>query len=846
LAEAEALYRQILDAVPNEVASLHLLGVLHVQRGDFVEAVRVLGAALRINPRLAAAHVNRGVALERLGRFAAALTSYDRAAALDPDDAGTFYNRGNALKELGRFADAVASFDRALALEANHVGACYNRGNALAALKRFAEAAASYERALALKPDHAGAWLNRGIALHELKRFDESIASHDKALVLKPDHAAALVNRGITLLELGQFDAALASFDRAIALEPELAEAFGGRGNALRGLKRLDEAVASYDRAIALRPDDAAAHSNRADGLRALRRPADALASCERAIALKPDFAEAWINRGIALMEMRRYEDAVASYDRAIALKPDDARAFYNRGIALADLRLFDAALASFEQAIGLKADYADAFDNRGRVLKELKRFGAAAASYDQARALAPNHKYAFGGLADCAIKTCDWAWRDRLSDEVRRRAAGGESILPPFLLLGYCDDAALQLACARNCLLDRLGADRPRLEPGALRRVEKIKVAYLSSDFRLHATSLLAASLFELHDRSRFEVVGVSLGLDDGSDMRARIVAAFDRFIDVTATSDADAARLLNDLQIDIAVDLNGHTDGARPGILALRPAPIQVSYLGFPGTTGADFIDYIIADPIVLPLAEQAHYTERIVHLPGCYQVNDRRRAVSSRAPSREELGLPARAFVFCCFNNNWKITPDIFDVWMRLLQAVEGSVLWLVRDNADAATNLCKEAAARNVDPARLVFAERMAHADHLARHRAADLFLDTLPCNAHTTASDALWTGLPVLTCRGKTFAGRVAASALSAVGLSELVTESLVEYEALALRIATDERLRRSLREKLDRNRITMPLFDTDRFRRHIEAAYVTMWELGQRGEAPRSFSVAAQ
>jgi predicted O-linked N-acetylglucosamine transferase (SPINDLY family) len=269
-------------------------------------------------------------------------------------------------------------------------------------------------------------------------------------------------------------------------------------------------------------------------------------------------------------------------------------------------------------------------------------------------------------------------------------------------------------------------------------------------------------------------------------------------------------------------------------------------VSYLGFPGTTGADFIDYIIADPIVLPFAEQAHYSERIVHLPGCYQVNDRKRAVPLRALSREELGLSAGAFVFCCFNNNWKITPDIFDVWMRLLRAVEGSVLWLVRDNADAATNLRREAAARGVDPARLVFAERMAHADHLARHRAADLFLDTLPCNAHTTASDALWAGLPVLTCRGRTFAGRVAASLLNAAGLPELVTETLDDYEALALRLATEGSLRRELREKLERDRTRMPLFDTDLSRRHIEAAYTTMWDLWQRGEPPRSFSVEPQ
>ena len=341
----------------------------------------------------------------------------------------------------------------------------------------------------------------------------------------------------------------------------------------------------------------------------------------------------------------------------------------------------------------------------------------------------------------------------------------------------------------------------------GAIWRNEKIKVAYLSSDFRLHPLSFLMAELFELHDRSQFEVIGVSFGPDDRSDMRSRLVAAFDQFIDVRTKSDQEVARLLNDLRIDIAVDLNGHTQGARSGILAFRPAPIQVSYLGFPGTTGADFIDYIIADAIVLPFDEQPYYTENIVHLPDCYQVNDRKRTIASRTPTREELGLPAQGFVFCCFNNNWKITPAVFDVWMRLLKAVEGSVLWLFRDNRDAETNLRKEAAARGIDPTRLVFADRLPLDDHLARHRLADLFLDTLPYNAHTTASDALWAGLPVLTCRGKTFAGRVAASLLTAVGLPELLTDSLEEYEALALRLATDPLLRSGLRERLRKNRL---------------------------------------
>jgi predicted O-linked N-acetylglucosamine transferase (SPINDLY family) len=378
---------------------------------------------------------------------------------------------------------------------------------------------------------------------------------------------------------------------------------------------------------------------------------------------------------------------------------------------------------------------------------------------------------------------------------------------------------------------------------PCAVRRNQKIRVAYLSSDFRRHAVAYLAAELFERHDRSRFEVIGVSFGADDGSDLRSRLVAAFDRFIDVTERSDQDAAQLINELQIDIAVDLNGHTREARPGILASHPAAIQVSYLGFPATTGAPFIDYIIADPIALPFDQQPYYSEHIVHLPDCFQVNDSTREVPKQTQSRREAGLPEYGFVFCCFNNTYKIRTPIFDIWMRIMLSIEGAVLWLNADHPAVEHNLRREAKSRGVDPARLIFAPRVDLDQHLARQRLADLFLDTLPVNAGATASAALWAGLPVLTCRGQTFFGRMGASLMMAIGLPEMVTRTLEEYEALALKLAADPSLHKSIRSRLEANRSTHPLFDTDRFRRHIEAAYSRMWEYWERGESPRSFSV---
>jgi predicted O-linked N-acetylglucosamine transferase (SPINDLY family) len=368
--------------------------------------------------------------------------------------------------------------------------------------------------------------------------------------------------------------------------------------------------------------------------------------------------------------------------------------------------------------------------------------------------------------------------------------------------------------------------------------------LAYLSADFHDHPTAYLMAELFERHDRNKFEILGISSGPDRRSEMRSRLIAAFDRFVDVRRVSDLEAARLLRDAEVDIAIDLKGFTQNCRPNILAHRPAPIQVNYLGYPGTLGAEYIDYILADEFVIPGDHQIHYSEKVVYLPGCYQVNDTKRKIAERTPARAEVGLPEQGFVFCCFNNSFKLTPRIFDIWMRLLSRIDNSVLWLLQGSATAESNLRREAQARDIDPSRLIFAPRMKLEKHLARHRLADLFLDTLPYNAHTTASDALWTGLPVVTCAGTTFAGRVAGSLLQAVGLPELVTTTLEDYEALALRMATDQGLLRESKEKLARNRLTAPLFDSERFRVHIETAYTTMRDIHQRGEESKAFAVS--
>ncbi|MGO9171349.1 MAG: tetratricopeptide repeat protein [Rhodomicrobium sp.] len=771
-----------------------------------------------------------------------------REAATEPTapQATELLEAGRKLHQAGRLAEAEACYRRALTAHPGNADAYHLLGIVAGQTGRAGLSAELIGQAIKLNKRNAFYFSNLGNALHALKRLDEALASYGKAIALQPDFTEALYNRANVLAELKRFGEALASYDKTLELQPGFAEAFNNRGNTLHALKRFDEAVASYGKALALRPDFPNALYNLGNALAELKRLGEALASYNDALALYPGYAEALNNRGLALRGLRQPGAALDSFNKALALKPDFADAFSNRGLALRELWQLDAALASCDKALALEPGHAEAFYNRGTVLQELNRLEEALACYEKALALQPDHAYAFSGVIRCVNSLCDWERRTALASELTAHITEQKSIISPFTVLGWTGDPLLQLQCARNFTASTLPPPLAPFWTGEKWRNEKIRIAYLSADFREHATAHLMAELFELHDRSQFEIVAVSSGIDDGSAMRNRLAAAFDRFIDIREKSDEEAAKLLYGLEASIAIDLKGHTQDSRPGILAYRPAPVQASYLGYPGTMGASFIDYIIADETVAPFGHQAFYTEKIVHLPDCYQANDSKRSIAQRTPTRREAGLPEEGFVFCCFNQSWKITPEVFDVWMRLLHAAAGSVLWLIHDDAGTERNLRNEAQARGIGPARLVFAGRLPLEEHLARHRLADLFLDTLPYNAHTTASDALWAGVPVLTRAGEAFAGRVAASLLNAIGLPELVTHSLAEYEALALRLAREPVLLEGYRNRLCTNRLTHPLFDTGRFRRHLEAAYLQMWEIWQRGEQPRSFKVEAE
>jgi predicted O-linked N-acetylglucosamine transferase (SPINDLY family) len=537
-------------------------------------------------------------------------------------------------------------------------------------------------------------------------------------------------------------------------------------------------------------------------------------------------------------------EEAIASYDRAIEFKPDYADAYNNRGIVLKELMRLEEALASYDRAIELKSDYADAYNNRGNALQELKRVEEAIASYDRAIELRPDYEYLLGTQLHTKMKMCDWQDFDANVENLLLRIGEGKKSSQSIPILALTDSLSVQRKASEIWMNDKHPPNHSLGFIPKLRRKEKIKIGYYSEDFREHPVSYLAVELFELHDKNKFELIAFNYGPPDSSNMHKRVSSAFNKFIDIRLKSDKEVAELSRLMEIDIAIDLSGLTGNERTGIFAYRAAPVQLSYLGYLGTMGAEYYDYLIADKTIIPVINQDYYTEKIVYLPN-YQVNDSKRVISDKVFTKEELGLPNDGFIFCCFNNNYKITPNTFDGWVRILKAVEGSVLWLLEDNATAGINLRKEAQNRGIDPNRLVFAKRMKLPEHLARHRVADLFLDTLPYNAHTTASDALWAGLPVLTCMGESFASRVAASLLNAIELPELITTTQAEYEAKAIELGNNPAKLKAIKDKLERNRLTTALFDTPRFTKHIEAAFTQMYERYQADLPPDHIYIEA-
>jgi predicted O-linked N-acetylglucosamine transferase (SPINDLY family) len=656
-----------------------------------------------------------------------------------------------------------------------------------------------------------------------------------------PGDIAQWLQQARSLQRAGKWDEAAGLFRRVLATDAQNAEALHAFGllHAQRG--EYEAAAALIGQSIGLAPENAIAHYNHGKALRDAGRREDALASYDRTVALMPGNVDAWSNRGTILEELGRPREAVESFDRALAINRAHIPSLHNRANALNDLGLRQEAIAGYDQVLRLDPNNVFALNGRAGVLRDLSRFDEALLDYNRIFALNPDFPYIKGWRLHANMHVCNWDTLSADTEEIGRDIDAGKLVSTPYVLIGTDLSEARQLKSAQTLCRDRYPASPEPLWRGETYRHDRIRIGYVSAEFHEQATAHLTADLYECHDRSAFQIHAFAIGKNDGSPMRRRLESAFDVFVDVSRRSDRGVAEAVRQAEIDILINLNGYFGGERTRVFALRPAAVQVNYLGYPATMGAPYMDYIVADRIVIPEDRRGDYAEKVVYLPHTYQPNDRKKRILERSPTRRDCGLPEAGFVFCCFNNNFKLTPGVFDIWMRLLGRVRGSVLWLYEGNTAARRNLLREAQARGIASDRLVFAPFARHPEHLARIGLADLFLDTLPCNAHTTASDALWCGVPVLTCLGSTFAGRVAASLVSAAGLPELVVRSLEGYEALAERLARDPLMLGVLKRRLAENRGTMALFDTPCYARSLESAYRTMWLRSQRAEPPESF-----
>ena len=791
LDQAAKLYHQILEIDSGHLDALHLGGVVAHQLGNYKEAVRLIKEALKINSKVVNFHISLASSLKDLNQLVGAVDSYDKAIALKPDFAEAYFYRGCLLQDMGQLKSAADSYKMAVTHAPSFAEAYANLGLVLQELKEPKEAIACYEKAIALKPDLVEPYFNRGNAHHELQQFELAVISFGMAIELRPGYTAAYYNRGTALKDLNRFEEAVSSYDMAIQLKPDYAEAFSNRGVAQEKLKQLDAAMASYNQAI----------------------------------NLKPDYAEAYCNLGNVFKEMDQLDAAVACYDQAIRFKKDYTLAYYNLGVSLHKLKQWDAAEDSFESAFAVNA----------------------------------NSEWLIGMRLQAKMFLCDWSQITNSIALCQSEIVLEGRVILPFIALILFDLPELLLQTCKIYLQSNviqntsLGAISEREPKG------RVRIGYYSADLYYHPASIWLAEQLENHDKSKVELYAFCLKFVQDP-MRDRLEAAVDHWIDVTNLSDLEVTKLSRELGIDIAIDLNGHTADGRPGIFAARAAPIQVNHLGFPGSMGAEYIDYMLGQTLGSEEAledwasTRPFITEKIAFVPSAFTY-DRQRQISEEPLTRAQYGLPETGFVFTCQNGCQKLMPEVFDIWMEILKAVPGSVLWLLKPNETAVKNLIKEANARGVDAERLIFTarevvsidqEKARIGRYLASYKLADLFLDTWPYNAGTTAVDALWAGLPVLTKKGKALVARMATEALRGIEVPELITKTPEEYKELAIELAHNPDKLKQLKDKVQRNRLTTALFDPVANTRYIEDAYLEMYRRYQEAKAAEDFDIEAQ
>jgi predicted O-linked N-acetylglucosamine transferase (SPINDLY family) len=806
-------------------------GIEAHKAGQVQKAHRLYAAILKVQPKHPDANHNTGLLTVGFGKIELALPYFKAALEANPNIAQFWYSHIVALIKLERLIDAKALLDQAK-----------GKGIKGADFDQLEQKLNDTNKALSIRPDSADAHYNMGVTLQKQGKLEEAIEAYNKAIALKPDYANAYNNMGTALQEQGKLEEAIEAYNKATALKPDYVKAYNNMGVTLQEQGKLEEAMEAYNKALVIKPDYAEAYNNMGNAFKKQGKLEEAIEAYNKALALKPDYVKAYNNMGVTLQEQGKLEEAIEAYNKALALKPDYAEAYNNMGNAFKDQGKLEEAIEVYNKAIALKPDYANAFYNMATALQEQGKLEEAIEACNKALVIKPDHEAARTHKLHQQAHICNW---ESIAEDVHLIPGLGtsEKDVPPFSLLPLEDAPERHLARSKVYAKVNYPQKPLPLKVRPSKRPKRIRIGYFSADFHNHATMYLMSQIFAAHDRTRFKVYAYSYGPDRHDEMRSALIANVDQFNDIREMNDMEIFELASSDNLDIAIDLKGYTKDMRLSPFANGLAPVQISYLGYPGTLGTDFIDYIIADPILIPEGKRQYYSEQIIYLPNTYQPTDNTRAISGKVITRENMGLPSDGFVFCCFNNNYKISPKEFDIWMCLLNKVEGSVLWLLKSNKWAECYLKKEAKARGISGDRLIFAEKLVNSEHLARHSLADLFLDTFNVNAHTTATDALWAGLPVVTKVGLGFAARVAGSLLNAVGLPELITETEKDYEALILELATNPKKLSEVKEKLANNRLTQPLFNTELYTKHLENGYQQAYQNYFDGNLPQTIIV---
>jgi uncharacterized protein (TIGR03032 family) len=688
-------------------------------------------------------------------------------------------------------------------------------------------------------PQTAQAWHLLGLCSLQQGQHAVALAHLEKAIALEPNKAEFHNHAGVVHYQLGNFEAGISCYQQALVLQPQSIDTRYNLALGLQKLGRLDEAIQEYRQLIAQQPHHAPALYQLGNIFQQQDRFVEAIAHYRQTIAIQPQHAQAWYSLGVALQAQGEATNALAAYQQALTINPRYAEAHTNLGILYQERGQATQAIARFSQALALKPDYIPALINLGNVRLRLEQLSEAETTYRKVLSLDPNNLNGLDGLLKTLLETCQWSEIEALTRRLWEAFQNQPGEISPYTTLFLPLSAAQQQAIAQKIAraTEKKVANLRRHLNFTFQKAagensqSKIRLGYVSGDFRDHAVAQLMLRLFELHDRQDFEVFAYSLGPDDGSKYRQKLMADCDCFRDISKLTAASSAQQIHQDDIDILIDLAGYTEYACSEIFALRPAPLQINYLGYPGTLGADYIDYIITDPVVTPPALANYFTEQCLYLTDSYQINNNQQPLPGEIPSKASLGLPEDTFVYCCFNKVSKIEPTIFAAWMRILRQVHNSVLWLLEASSEAQKHLTAAAKSVGIAPERLIFASRLPNAQHLKRLQAADLFLDTLYYNAHVTASDALWVGVPLLALPGETFASRVTASLLNAVGLPELITSNLEEYEYMAVHLANHPDELEYLKDKLVKNRLHTPLFDTPRTVRQLEETYRRIWQI---------------